>query len=329
VHTIFSGWLGYVEKVHSEISIRKKFTDQIENIEMKLISYKEAQIANIKNVLMRGAMEETEVLMHMVLKVWMDDVKERKADGDSAEALKAMQDKMDSFEAAQKENAGKFMTRMASGNDESLKNLCLESWIKYHNEYAANMEMEEKEKLMAANFKAHMDAKKEEAQAVMNRMLAGTDHGLLSMIFQNWAAWLKEEKSAKEMEYALAAAQDKFKSLNGRQQGLASGAQSKVNDQMNMNLMLRCLNNWVIETKSNRVENHYNSKYESKRRQLQGVQNLFKSFALQLEQNLGGDDDSSSRTNRRSVRSSRSKGKMTKSEGTVSLPDIHQKTTPC
>ena len=46
----------------------------------------------------------------------------------------AMQDKMDSFEAAQKENAGKFMTRMASGNDESLKNLCLESWIKYHND---------------------------------------------------------------------------------------------------------------------------------------------------------------------------------------------------
>ena len=54
VHTVFSGWLGYVEKVHSELQIRKKFTDQIENIEGKLIAYKEAQIANIKNVLMRG-----------------------------------------------------------------------------------------------------------------------------------------------------------------------------------------------------------------------------------------------------------------------------------
>merc|ERR1719424_1234651 len=164
---------------------------------------------------MRGAMEETTVLLHMVMKVWMDEVKTRKADGDSAEMLKQVQDKLNSFEAAQKENAGKFMTRMASGNDASLKNLCLEAWIKFHQDYAKDQEMEDKVKAQELAFKAHMDSKKEEAKAVMDRMMAGTDHGLLSLIVQNWATWLKDEKKQKELEFAMSEAQGKFKSLNG------------------------------------------------------------------------------------------------------------------
>lgn len=83
-HAVFSSWLGYIEKMHAEKEIRKKFEDQIQMIEMKLIQYKEAQIANIRGVLMRGAMEETDVLMHFVWKTWVDEVKERKADGDTA-----------------------------------------------------------------------------------------------------------------------------------------------------------------------------------------------------------------------------------------------------
>merc|ERR1719359_80357 len=157
-------------------------------------------------------------------------------------------------------------------------------------------------------------------------MLAGTEHGLLSMIIQTWFGWLKDEKKQKELEFALNEAQDKFKSLNGRQKAGAHGAQNRVNEQMNMNLMQRIMNFWVVETKANRVANHYNTKYESKRRQLQGVQNLFKSFAMQLEQNLGQDDDASSRTNRRSKKDKGAKSSETKGDdGGVSLPPIDQK----
>jgi len=256
----------------------------------------------------------------------MDEVNEAKNEGDTAAAVKAAQDKLNSFETAQKEKAGQFMTRMAAGSDASLTNLCLEAWIKFHGDYAADKEMEERVKAAEKAFKEHMDAKKDEAKAVLDRMLAGTDHGLQSLIIQNWAGLVKEERKAKEMEAQMNEANGRFKSLNARQKAGASNVQNRVNEQINLNLMQRVLNNWIIETKANRVENHYNSKYESKRRQLQGVQNLFKSFARQLEQNLGGDDDSSSRTNRRSSRHSKKLGKG--SDGTVSLPDIHQKGAP-
>merc|ERR1719311_166823 len=214
-------------------------------------------------------MEETEVLLHMVWKCWMDEVNERKADGDTAAALKAAQDKLNSFEQSQKEKAGQFMTRMAAGSEASLKNLCLEAWIKFHADYAADREMEERVKEAEKKFKEHMDAKKDEAKAVLDRMLAASDHGLLSLIIQNWASWLKDEKKQKELEFALNEAESKFKSLNARQRGGAHGVQNRVNEQQNLNLLQRVFNFWLIETKANRIESHYNNKYESKRRQLQ------------------------------------------------------------
>merc|ERR1719199_497560 len=118
---------------------------------------------------------------------------------------------MASFESAQKEKAGQFMTRMASGNEESLKNLCLEAWIKFHGDYAQDKELEDKVKEAERKFKEHMDAKKDEAKAVLDRMLASSDHGLESMIIQNWFSWLKEEKKQKELEHALNSANSKFK----------------------------------------------------------------------------------------------------------------------
>merc|ERR1719217_1376954 len=131
-------------------------------------------------------MEDQAVLMHMVWKFWLDDVNEHKADGDTAAQLAAVQARLNSFEAQQKENAGKFMTRMASGNEASLKNLCLEAWIKFHQDYAKDREMEEQVKASEAAFKKHMDEKKDEAKVVLDRMLAASDNGLLQLVMQNW-----------------------------------------------------------------------------------------------------------------------------------------------
>jgi len=326
MHSVFSSWIGYVEKCHSEKSIRERFQGQLEGIQKKLISYKEAQIQSIKRVLMAGAMEDQDVLMHMVWKFWVDFVADLKADGDSASALKLIQDKLNEFEKGEKDKAGNFMRRMAAGNDSVLKSSCVAAWIKFHEDLALEKEMEEKVKAAEIAFKAHMDAKKEEAQIVMNRMLAGSDNGLLSMIIQNWARWIADDKKENGLARELEKSSNRFKSLNASQKAGAHGVQTRVNEQIAMNLCQRIWNNWLMECKVNRVESHYNSKYDTKRKQLHGVKNLFKSFAMQLEQNLGQDDDSSSRTDRKGRKHREEKGMYNKgSEGTVSLPDIHQR----
>jgi len=330
VHSVFSSWHGYIEKVHAEHGIRGKFEDQIKNLEKKLFQYKEAQIANVRGVVGRFHMEETTALMHTIWKIWADEVAQHKLDGDTAGQMKAMQDKMDGMDKAQRNKAGQFMTRMAAGNDESLKNIILEAWIKFHEDYAKDKELEDQVKASEKAFKEHMNAKKDEAKAVLDRMSASSETGLLALMMQNWVQLYMEEKKAKELEYALGENDGRFKSLNGRQKAGAHNMQNRVNEQMNANIMQRCLNAWLVETKVSRVEKHYTNKYESKKRQLQGVQNLFKSFAMQLEQNLGTDDDSSSRTHRTSQKGHRkasqsSQGMAKGGDGSVSLPDIHQK----
>merc|ERR1712183_95976 len=97
---------------------------------------------------------------------------------------------------------------------------------------------------------------------------------------------------------------------------------------------MRVFSHWLLEAKVNRVEAHFNRKMDSKRRQLAGVQNLFKTFAAQLEQGLGdGNDSSRANTGRDSTYKSHKKsrphgdskqGAMARGqEGSVSLPDIH------
>jgi hypothetical protein len=324
-HTIFSSWLGWVEKVHAEKGIRSKFEDQIANLERKLFQFKEAQIANVRGVVGRLHMEETEQLMHTVWKFWHDEVLTSKADGDTAEQLRLVQEKMATFENGQKAKAGQFMTRMAAGNDASLKNICLEAWIKFHGDYAANKELEDQVKRQEAAFKEHLEKKKDEAKQVLDRMSASSETGLLALMVSSWVQYVQENKSANEMEYKLMEAEGKFKSLNGRQKAGAANVQTRVNEQIQANLLQRVLNSWLIETRVNRVEKYYTSKYESKRRQLSSVQNLFKRFAMQLEENLGNDDDSSSRTSRPSKHHRKTSGMSKGGEGTVSLPDIHQR----
>merc|ERR1712072_739796 len=119
------------------------------------------------------------------------------------EQLKAVQDKLNSFEAAQKENAGKFMTRMAAGNEESLKNLCLEAWIKFHQDYAKDKALEDQVKAQEAAFAEHMAEKKDEAKAVLDRMSASSDSGLVALMFKNWLDFFNEEKKSREMESML------------------------------------------------------------------------------------------------------------------------------
>lgn len=127
--------------------------------------------------------------------------------------------------------------------------------------------------------------------------------------------------------------QGRFKSLAARQAGNATGVQTRVNDQMRQNLLMRVIGCWALETKAVKVDKYYVGKIESKRRQLNSVQQLFKSFSKQLEQGLANvDGDSSARSGARDARSdvrakrsSRSTGRSQMSSGrdSRSLPSIH------
>merc|ERR1719375_521574 len=144
-------------------------------------------------------------------------------------------------------------------------------------------------------------------------MNSSTDSGLMEHVISTWTQHFRDEAEATKMERIMAENEAKFGALNGRQKDNAKGVMGRVNEQMNLNLMLKHFANWSCDTKLERIMRYYNSKMDAKKSQLQSVQHLFKNFATQLDQGLREGD--SARDSRRGQ----------KDDGGVQLPDIQKR----
>merc|ERR1719436_249053 len=131
-----------------------------------------------------------------------------------------------------------------------------------------------------------MKGKSEQAKGVLQRMTGSSASGLM---FTAWKAWMEDylnEKKAKEMENLMNSNSERFKSLNGRMKDNAKGKAGRATDLENDDLMMVCLMNWQIETRVQKVVCHYGGQLENKKHQLEAVQNMFQSFASQLEKGI-------------------------------------------
>jgi len=212
------------------------------------------------------------------------------------------------------------LARLAGNKEGVLINLAFQAWTGALEAIKKEKEFEEAVAKSEKLLKDHAAKQKDQASSVLTRMSNASDTGLKATMFKAWFDALNERKKEEEMEKKLGGKAGNLGSLKSRHIGNARGVQGRVNEQMNMNLLLKCLGAWQIEAKLQHVDRHYSGKIDGKRRQLNSVQTLFKSFARQLEEGLGNlDGDSSGRTrmSRRDM-----KGGMKESS---SLPDIHHR----
>jgi len=310
--TVFNSWLGFTAKMKSEKGIRDMFEAEIANLDQKLMDFRAAALANVRNVLMRKGGEADKGLMTSVWKSWFDAVLETRRDCGSQAAMNAMEAKMAGQSKAQAENSKKVMARMSAGSDSALLTMVFGSWFQWLEEYKKNKDEEDAVKAQEKAMEEYLKKKKEGSAGIIDKMNAATDSGLLEHITSTWVQNFKDEKEDKKMAEMMAANEARFGALNGRQKDNAKGVMNKVNEQMALNSMLNCFSHWSTDTKLERIMRHYNAKMESKKHQLQSVQSLFKGFANQLDQGLKED----------SARGSSSRRK--KEDGSVALPEINK-----
>merc|ERR1719191_2316930 len=182
------------------------------------------------------------------------------------------------------------MARMSSGSDNALLTVVIGSWGKYVADYKKNKDMEDAFKAQEKAMEEYMKKKKDEAKSVLDRMNSATDSGLVEHVISTWAQAFREDNEARKMEQLMAENEAKFGALNGRQKDNAKGVMGRVNEQMDLNCMLKFFSSWATDTKLERIMRHYNSKMDGKKQQLHSVQTLFKNFANQLDQGLKADD---------------------------------------
>merc|ERR1719387_2336652 len=211
---VFSSWFTLQQKLKSEKGIRDMFEAEIEALDTKLMEYRQAALNNVRNVLMRKAAEGDSALLQQVWKAWSDEVQETKREAGSQGAMAAMEAKLASQTAAQAENNKKVMARMAGGSDNALLTVILGAWVQFSADYKKN---------------------KEEEDEIERR-----EH--------QFAEFMKQK-----MEELMAENEARFGALNGRQKDNAMGVQKRVNEQMDLNLMLKHFSAWATDTKLERI----------------------------------------------------------------------------
>merc|ERR1719321_2102404 len=228
---VFGTWYGFVQKMKSEKDIRDAFEKEIETLDQKLFEYRQAALTNVRNVLMRKAAEGDGVLMQQVWKSWTDEVQETKREAGSQGAMAAMEAKLASASAAQTENTKKVMARMSAGSDNAILQLTLSAWKQFIEDYKKNKDLEDAIKAQEKAMEEFMKQKKDGASAVLDKMNAATDSGLVEHVMSSWAQNFKENKEARKMEELMAENEARFGALNGRQKDNAKGVMSRVNEQ--------------------------------------------------------------------------------------------------
>merc|ERR1719446_789530 len=179
------------------------------------------------------------------------------------------------------------MGRMAAGDDHALVHLCFSSWVAAQEELLKEKEIDRLAKLAEERYKEWMAKKSAEARGVLDRMSGSSDTGLLHLVMAEWIAVWKESQEAKEMERLMAENEAKFKSLNQGRKGMAKSVASRCHQQEEENMMMVFFYAWATEAREQRVVKHYEGKLAQKNNQLEDVQNMFRSFASQLEQGIG------------------------------------------
>lgn len=329
--TTFDSWHDHLMKSQAEKEIRQRFEDQIAEADRKFFQYKESQMANVRSVMTRMCCEEDEAIMRDVWSQWRAEISTRH---DTTEELKRIQEKIREFEQAAAANATKVMARMGGNCASVLMLTCFQAWISCVADNHKEKELEDAVKATEAALQKHLQEKKDEARHVLDKMAGSCDAGLLALSIQHWLEYVAEEKADREREEALRGQASKLKSFTDSMRQANGQACKRVNQQLEWTLLQRIYSAWLLETKVNVLSHHFGRKYNTKKQQLQGVQNLFKSFAVQLEANLGADDDDMNATARSGFSQSqhsttRKRGKhkgMTRDyAGSSSLPDIHQR----
>jgi len=317
-----TNWKAVIDKAKKEAEIRVEYEERIEAAQKRLFDYKQSQKKNSKGVLLRQAAAGDGALLADVFGFLCKEPLARKADEEAAKKLAEIEAKLNAQGAKNKENAKAVLMRNLASGDNMLMDVCIEAWKTWLIDYKKNKESEDAVKDAEAKVAAFMKSKSEGAKGIIDRMNAATDSGLTEHIMSTWVQYRKDEKKAQEMEELLNGANGKFSAFSDRNKQGAMSAGEKATAVKEYGLVIHALLLWQEVTKVERLLRYYQTRVEHKKHQLTGLQSMFRNFATQLETGLkeGTPRDAA-------ALKSGGNRKLSKSENTVSLPNIQQKTS--
>jgi len=282
----FKGWMGAFIKYKAEKDIHEKFRRQIEDQQMKLLDFKAGNKAGMKKLLQRSAAGGDNFLKQTVFKEWHADVFHAKEEAALKAHVDAAKAKMAGFKESQTANTKKVMMRMSSGKDSNLTSMTFQAWSKGLADIKKENELEGATKELEEMLASNMAKKSAEAKQVITRMLGSGEQGLLFMIRGAWNELYKADRLEKESDEAVQNANIVFSKMSVKQKRTVKNRAERTNAAEEELQIQWVFLQWSVAAKIEKVHRHYSGKMDMKKGQLDAVQNMFKSFASQLEQGI-------------------------------------------
>jgi len=318
VSIIFNSWTSTSRKLVMERQVEEEYSARLSALENHLTKFKEKQLANSNNMLLKRIQEDQACLVKDVWSIWRREAEDAKFMRESGDKVAALQDKLSHIKASQRENAAKVMASFSSASDAGLKEMALKCWIEEMKETRIQKEIEKEQADFSHKMKALNESKTETTKQIMSMMAGSSDQGLQALTLQGWQKVTEEIRREKVLSETLADRAMKLVNFSDRNKGRAFGAVTLAASALEEGVMIRYLGAWRTWAKMENVMRKHHAMIEGKRQQLVGVQQMFRDFAKQLE------GPSKEKTQAIETAPGKSEGKrLSKSQGTTSLPDIH------
>merc|ERR1719491_2510978 len=114
-----------------------------------------------------------------------------------------------------------------------------------------------------ARFNNAQQSAKDNSKAVMARMSAGSDKGLLTLCLQSWNACLEELKKDKEIEELAKGMEAKYKEMMQKKNGEAKGVLDRMSGASETGLLHMMIEAWVGAVKEEKAGREMEEKMKS------------------------------------------------------------------
>jgi len=322
ISTCFGSWKTITKQEKLEALIRKDYADRLDEAEARLGDYKQKQLEKARGLCAKKTMACDLEIKEELLKIWKDSTVESKWVRDNKDKLEEMEARLSNLQGSQAEKTRKVMMKMSQDSDQAILIAAWQAFVAFHKEYAKDREYEDHVEEIEKKVKSFVANKADGAKKMLNKMSAGSDNGLITMTFTGWKEVYEERKRENELENMVANSKLKVQTFQDRTKGAGMNAMERASYHVELGLLLKVWGAWLVDSKATTTLNNHLARIEGKRAQLVGVQQMFRKFATELETNLKASQDSS-----RDLREGPPPGarRMQRTENTVSLPDINQR----
>merc|ERR1712048_1325252 len=217
-----------LEKNEEELKQLRSIKKELEGMKDLYENFKARQKAKTKAAMERMGSGNDRTCMSIHWQAWAKDLDEANKWKKFNEDLANATGELKAYKERKKEESKKVVERMLAGQTQGLMTVVWGSWLKVVQEEKAAKEAEQKLMAAEANMSEWQKRKKEEAKAVFARVAAGNDMGLLDTCLTAWYRVLLEEKSIREAEKRLAAADGKMKEWQQRKKDEAKAVFARM-----------------------------------------------------------------------------------------------------